>query len=370
MHSYRIFGKTPLRLDGGFAGTLVARDANIELSCEPREHYQASFPFDRRSGCGDYRGAFFGKAIRVGSGVHVSAASFPSWKYVRSQDDLARGPLPSPPPRAQILRTLHQAPPLEATGAAASPQAAAFLDWVAAALPAEDGDIQTAATSVRHNSDIATAFASEVEANLSLNYNRSLSAMWMLSSMRAPSAEAYLAEFANRAFAHLGLPTGNPDGLTQSDLQLASLESFAVIGLAGIRSTSALAEVLRLSTAHPALMVRFQAVRAYLRNGGNSARADLQNVLPPRDWLLLDQFRRSRLKWLDVRSAPPGFPGQVPAIGGYSMTSGKTESYLLGMGLAMLYIFGSVDGGGKLRPVYAGRRRRNVSQSTDVIPNT
>lgn len=273
-------GSSPLHVSGGFAGTLFAPNAALELS--------AGVPNSN----GDYRGAFFGKSITVDRGVHIYAASFPSWRDLQA---LTNGPVPTPPPAPPNPRVLHQPPPLNAVGADATSQVQTFIKWASGAVPAEDGDVSGALTAARQNADIAAAFAVEVDGSLNTDWSRSLLALMLLSSMRAPSAEAYLTSFVNRPLPHTGQVTLGRDAMTKDDLALSDLQAFAVTGLSLLGTASGNTEVLRLATQHPARYVRMEAVRAHLRNGGSQARPQLQAVLSAEDQVLLDRFENRNL---------------------------------------------------------------------------
>jgi hypothetical protein len=201
---------------------------------------------------------------------------------------------PAGPAPSTILagRTLHNPPALTARGEDARKAVAAFIDWAGASLPEEHEDGRKALAAARENPDIVKAFAEEITAAQKTDHSRALLALSLLGEIRSPSAEEFFRQFVNQPFPQDGTRTEEGEILQQTDL--ATLQAKAIDGLAYLQSPRANEEVLNQVKQHPSIIVRAEAISAYLWNQKNSAvarRALLQFVRKGEE-RYLDQITR------------------------------------------------------------------------------
>jgi hypothetical protein len=177
------------------------------------------------------------------------------------QTNQPAGPSPS---QIRANRTLHNPPALTATGDEARRAVAAFIDWAGASLPEEHEDGRKALAAARENDDIVKAFAAEITDAQRKDHSRALLALSLLGEMRSPSAEGFFRQFVNQPFPETGTKT--EEGEIPEQTALASLQAKAIDGLAYLNSASANEEVLRQVGRHPSIIVRSEAISAYLWN--------------------------------------------------------------------------------------------------------
>jgi hypothetical protein len=173
---------------------------------------------------------------------------------------------PAGPSPSKILadRTLHNPPPLNARGDDARRAVTAFLDWAGASLPEEHEDGRKVLAGARENEDIVKAFAAEITQAQRTDHSRALLALSLLGEMGSPSAEEFLRQFVNQPFPESGTKTEEGEIVEQT--ALATLQAKAIDGLAYLNSPSANEEVLRQVGRHPSIIVRSEAISAYLWN--------------------------------------------------------------------------------------------------------
>lgn len=201
---------------------------------------------------------------------------------------------PAGPAPSTILagRTLHQPPALTARGEDARRAVAAFIDWAGASLPEEHEDGRKALTAARENPDIVKAFTEEISAAQKTDHSRALLALSLLGEMRSPNAEEFLRQFVNQPFPTDGHKTTEGEIIEQT--ALATLQAKAIDGLAFLNSASANEEVLTQVSKHPSIIVRSEAISAYLWNQKDkeaARRTLLQRVLKGEE-RYIDQITR------------------------------------------------------------------------------
>ncbi len=201
---------------------------------------------------------------------------------------------PGGPPPSTILagRVLHQPPALTARGEEANKAVAAFIDWAGASLPEEHEDGRKALAGARANADIVKAFAAEITRAQKTDHSRALLALALLGEMRSPAAEEFLRQFVNQPFPEGG--TRTEEGEIPEQTALAQLQAKAIDGLAYLRSPSADEEVLAQVKQHPSIIVRSEAISAYLWNQQDkaAARRELLNFVRKEDERYIDQITR------------------------------------------------------------------------------
>jgi hypothetical protein len=200
---------------------------------------------------------------------------------------------PGPPPSTiQAGRTLHKPPALAGTADDARKAVAAFIDWAGASLPEEHEDGRRALAGAKDNQEIVKAFTEEITKAQRTDHSRALLALSLLGEMRSPAAEAFLRDFVNQPFPQEG--TRNEEGEIPEQTALAQLQAKAIDGLAYLRSESANREVLTQIQKHPSIIVRSEAISAYLWNQDNkeAARRTLQQYVRKEELRYIDQVTR------------------------------------------------------------------------------
>jgi len=201
---------------------------------------------------------------------------------------------PAGPPPSSILagRTLHNPPALSATGGDAGRAVAAFIDWAGASLPEEHEDGRKALAAARGNKDVVKAFADEITKAQRTDHSRALLALALLGEMRSPDAEQFLRDFVNQPFPTEGHKTTEGEIIEQT--ALGTLQAKAIDGLAYLQSPGANEEVLTQVSKHPSIIVRSEAISAYLWNQKDkeaARRTLLQRVLKGEE-RYIDQITR------------------------------------------------------------------------------
>jgi hypothetical protein len=201
---------------------------------------------------------------------------------------------PAGPPPSSILagRKLHNPPALTATGGDASQAVAAFIDWAGASLPEEHEDGRKALEAARRNKDVVKAFADEITKAQRTDHSRALLALALLGELRSPDAEQFLRDFVNQPFPTEGHKTTEGEIIEQT--ALGTLQAKAIDGLAYLQSARADEEVLSQVSRHPSIIVRSEAISAYLWNQKDkeaARRTLLQHVLKGEE-RYIDQITR------------------------------------------------------------------------------
>ena len=209
-----------------------------------------------------------------------------------AQEPQTNEPAGSPPSKILADRTLHNPPALTAKGDDARRAVAAFIDWAGASLPQEHEDGRKALAGARENDDIVKAFAAEITQAQRTDHSRALLALSLLGEMRSPSAEGFFRQFVNQPFPESG--TRTEEGEIPEQTALATLQAKAIDGLAYLNSASANEEVLRQVGQHPSIIVRSEAISAYLWNQKDkeSARRTLLQHVRKGEERYIDQIIR------------------------------------------------------------------------------
>ena len=200
---------------------------------------------------------------------------------------------PGPPPSLILAgRTLHNPPALTAKGDEARKAVAAFVDWAGASLPEEHEDGRKALDAARDNQDVVKAFTEEITKAQRTDHSRALLALSLLGEMRSPTAEEFFRQFVNQPFPEGGTRTEEGEILQQTEL--ATLQAKAIDGLAYLHSPHADEEVLAQVQKHPSIIVRSEAISAYLWNQKDkaAARRTLSQFVRKGEERYLDQITR------------------------------------------------------------------------------
>ena len=198
------------------------------------------------------------------------------------------GPAPS---RLLAERKLHQPPALSGQGDEAKRAAEAFVKWASQSTVQEREDGRKAIEAARENKDIAAALCEQAFAAQSKDNSRALVILAIIGELRSPDGEECLRRFLNQP-----LPTKGTivEGQIIEQVALATLQAKAVDGLAYLGTETGNAEVLKAVSEHPSIIVRAEAINAYLWNQKNSAeaRATLQRYVRKGEEIYLDRVRR------------------------------------------------------------------------------
>jgi hypothetical protein len=161
-------------------------------------------------------------------------------------------------------RRQHNPPPLKGAGDEARRAVAAFINWAGTSLRDELDDARRELGSARENPDIVKAFTEEITKAQRLDHSRTLLVLALLGEMRSPLAEAFLRQFVNQPFPDRG--TRTTEGEIVEQTALATMQAKAIDGLAYLHTAGGDEEVLRQIKGHPSIIVRSEAISAYLWN--------------------------------------------------------------------------------------------------------
>jgi hypothetical protein len=202
----------------------------------------------------------------------------------------AGGPAPS-----QILagRTLHKPPALSGEGDVARRSALAFIEWAGGSTLEEREDARQVIAGARENKQIAGVLCQEAFSAQKIDHSRALIVLSILGEMRSPVGEECLRRFVNLPFPQEGTKTTEGEIVEQT--ALATLQAKAIDGLAYMSTASGDEEVLRQVQKHPSIIVRAEAINAYLWNHRNSpaeARRKVSQYVRKGEEIYLDRIRR------------------------------------------------------------------------------
>lgn len=204
----------------------------------------------------------------------------------------AKEPAGPSPSKIAAGRVRHNPPPLTGTGDEARRAVAAFIDWAGASITEEREDARRALEGARENQDVVQAFTEEITRAQRTDHSRALLALALLGEMRSPRGEEFLRQFVNQPFPQEGTRTKEGEIIEQT--ALATLQAKAIDGLAYMRSARADEEVLRQVQQHPSIIVRAEAISAYLYNQPDkeAARRTLLRYVRKGEEHYLDQITR------------------------------------------------------------------------------
>lgn len=200
---------------------------------------------------------------------------------------------PGGPATSRLLATrqLHQAPPLRGQGREAQRAVEVFIDWAGKSTIREREDARKAIAAARDNKDIAEALCRQAFNAQNRDHSRALLILSILGELRSPAGEDCLRRFVNQP-----LPTKGTvvEGQIMEAVSLATLQAKAIDGLAYIGTKSGDEEVLKAVAKHPHIIVRAEAIAAYLYNHQDSdqARATLKQFVRKGEEIYLDRPRR------------------------------------------------------------------------------
>ncbi|RJS27916.1 hypothetical protein DRW03_00335 [Corallococcus sp. H22C18031201] len=189
-----------------------------------------------------------------------------------------------------VQRELHRPPALVGSGDLARQAARSFVSWASLSTADEREDARREILAGAANPDIVRGVIAEAREANETDHSRALVSLAILGEMRTEEGERYLRDFINQP-----LPTKGT--VVEGDLieatAMASLQAKAVDGLAFRGTREADAEVLRLAGEHPSIIVRAEAISAYLWNHGDTeaAREALRPSVRKNEQILLERVR-------------------------------------------------------------------------------
>ncbi|RKH48337.1 hypothetical protein D7Y23_20455 [Corallococcus sp. AB050B] len=202
----------------------------------------------------------------------------------------AEKPSDLPPSRVIEGRPLHAAPKLDAADARKSVNA--FITWAGESVIEEQADARRALASAAKQPELVQAFTEDIlESFKSGDTSRALVGLGLLGEMRTYDGAKFLVEFVR-----MPLPTkGNViEGELQEEAQQARLQAKAIAGVAYLRNAEFDREVAYQAGNHPSVIVRAEAISAFLWNRGDTleARKELEPFVRKEERLYLDRVRR------------------------------------------------------------------------------
>lgn len=199
-----------------------------------------------------------------------------------------KGPAPS---RVLAERTLNRPPALSGQGQEAKRSVEVFINWAGKATVKEREDGRKVIQAARDNRDVAAALCEQAFAAQKRDNSRALLILSIIGEMRSPYGEECLRRFVNQP-----LPTKGTivEGQIIEQVALATLQAKAIDGLAYIKTQTGDAEVLKAVAKHPSIIVRAEAITAYLWNHQDSseARATLRKYVRKGEEIYMDRVRR------------------------------------------------------------------------------
>ena len=188
---------------------------------------------------------------------------------------------------------MHKPPSLSGQGDAARRSVLEFIEWATASTVNEREDARRVIEQARDNQDVAKALCDEASRAQKDDHSRALVVLSILGEQRSQLGEECLIRFAHLPFPQDGKRTTEGEIVEQT--AIATLQAKAIDGLAYMRTKSGDQEVLRQVQEHPSIIVRAEAINAYLwnhRDTPDEARATLSRYVRKGEEIYLDRLRR------------------------------------------------------------------------------
>jgi hypothetical protein len=183
-------------------------------------------------------------------------------------------------------------PPLEASGK--DPRAAVleFIDFAGTSGGDRHEEIRKALAGASQNRDVANVLCEEAFRAQKQDHSRALLVLSLLGEMRNEAGAQCLGRFLELPFPKTGTKV---DGEIIEQTALGELQAKAVDGLAYFNTKGTDELVLRAARAHPSIIVRAEAIEAYLWNHRDQqaeARRTLTQYVRKGEEIYLDRVRR------------------------------------------------------------------------------
>lgn len=208
------------------------------------------------------------------------------------KDPYSKEPAGPRPSRLLAERQRTQPPVMNGTGEQARRSTLAFIDWAGASSIEERELARRAIAAARENKEVAGVLCEEAFRAQKADHSRALLVLSILGEMRHPAGEECLSRFLKIPFPMQGTKTR--EGEIPEQTALAELQAQAIDGLAYMKTKTGDEEVLRQVKEHPSIIVRAEAINAYLWNHQNSqeARRTLSQYVRKGEEIYLDRVRR------------------------------------------------------------------------------
>lgn len=213
---------------------------------------------------------------------------------VRSQRDNPSSTQPTGPEPSRVLASKSRAmPPLAATGTDVKQTVLRFIDFAGNAGGDQKEEIRKALAGARGNTAAAEVMCEEAFAAQKTDHSRALLILSLLGEMKSEAGGKCLARFLKIPF-----PTGGTKiegGEIIEQTALGTLQAKAVDGLAYLRTAETDNIVLDAVKSHPSIIVRAEAIEAYLWNNRDreaEARKAVGGVVRRGEQIYLDRVRR------------------------------------------------------------------------------
>jgi hypothetical protein len=228
--------------------------------------------------------AFFAAAVIViALGVTASVT-------VRSQKDNPSTQVPAGPAPSRVLATKNRKIP-QVTAANARESVLAFVDFAGNAGMDQREEIRKALDSLRDNGAAVEVFCDEAFKAQKEDHSRALLILSLLGEIRSADGAKCLARFMQIPFPRTGTKV---DGEIIEQTALGTLQAKAIDGLAYMNGDYDKL-VLDAAKGHPSIIVRAEAIEAYLwnhRNNAADARKTVGAVVRKGEEIYLDRVRR------------------------------------------------------------------------------
>jgi hypothetical protein len=205
----------------------------------------------------------------------------------------AQGTTPGSPPPPQLIVPAPgpaAAPLLASPNIPATESVPRFIDWASRSGTDQRENVRKLIVAAAKSSDAAEELCREIFEIQNSDHSRSLIMLSVLGEMRNPDGEKCLIRFVHQPFPTQGTMV---NGEIIEQTTLGTLQGKAVDGLAYAGTETGDREVLWAAGAHPSLIVRAEAINAYLWNhhDSRSAHAALLKVVRPGEASFLDRPR-------------------------------------------------------------------------------
>ena len=189
----------------------------------------------------------------------------------------ARQPAGPSPSRIFASKAARTPPDLSASGQQARNAVLEFIKWAGASRKSENELIRKTIAAAAENKEVAGILCDEAFKAQKADHSRALLVLSILGEMRSSNSTPCLDRFMSIPFPQAGTVV---DGEIIEQTALATLQAKAIDGLAYLRNDVGDKAVLEAVRSHPSIIVRGEAIEAYLWNH-RDAPADARKMVAP-----------------------------------------------------------------------------------------
>lgn len=231
--------------------------------------------------------ALFGAILAI-AGIFIGAGF-----TVRSQKEDPTSKAPTGPAPSRVLATKDRKIPVIATaGTDVKATVLRFIDFAGNAGGDQKEEIRRSLEGLRQNSAAIEVMCDEAFSAQKSDHSRALLILSLLGEARDPDGAKCLARFMKLPFPKTGTTV---DGEIVEQTALGTLQAKAIDGLAYLKGKETNAIVLDAIKSHPSIIVRAEAIEAYLWNNRDNeaeARRAVSGVIRRGEEIYLDRVRR------------------------------------------------------------------------------